>query len=355
MRTLLLWLATFGLSAYTYTQAPAAPPSEAGAPAPAPPAAPAGPPPLADIQQVQMHVWISETSEQGVREIGNNIGYNRLGDNNSDSLQQVNTSVFDPQDQSFTVTMPVPDQDRFLPPLRPDQLGNFSNGLQTQGGMGLNYSLLEANHGTYDGIFRAIDLSTDVDLMSKPELLVISGQQAIIHAGGEVPFQTVKYTKGNPQIGVEFRPVGVEMTITPVVREDNLIELAISKLDVTDISRVDQIRGLDLPIISKRSQTGTILIPNGQSFVIGGLTEQLNRTSERRVPVIGKVPVLGTLFRSRKIETQNSTLLIFVSPTVVDLRNLSAQSTTAMEFWTEGNWRSEENIVEEIDLLKENY
>ena len=352
MKHSLLFLLLTSFSATVVAQDPAAAPA---APAPAPVAAPVAPPGPTPLQQLQMHVWISETSEQGVRELGNNLSYNRIQSNNSDSLQQVDSNVFDPNDQSYTVTMPAPNQSLFLPPLRPDSSGGLSNGVQTQGGVGLNYSLLESNHGTYDGIFRAIDLSTDVDLMSKPELLVISGQPATIHAGGEVPFQTVKYDKGVAQIGVSFKPVGVEMSITPTVRPDNLVELTIAKLDVTDISRVDQIRGLDLPIISKRSQTGAVIVPNGQALVIGGLTSQVRRTSERRVPVLGKVPVLGVLFRTRQTEAQNSTLLIFVAPTVVDLRNLSAESTNAMEFWKEGSWRSESEISNEIELLKENY
>ena len=312
------------------------------------------PPPLVDLLQVQMHVWISETSEQGIRELGSNLSYNRFEDNTSDSLQAANSVVFNPNDPSYQVTMPAPNQSLHQPPLRPDDSENM-NGLQTQGGAGLNFTLIETNHGTYDGIFRAIDLSTDVDLMSKPELLVINGMQASIHAGGEVPFQTVKYAKGVQQFGVEFKPVGVQMDITPTIRTDGLIELNISKLDVTDISRVDQIRGLDLPIISKRSQTGIVVVPNGQSLVIGGLSSQINRTSERRVPIIGKVPVVGTLFRSRTTESENSTLLIFVSPTIVDLRHLNAESTNAMEFWKEGSWRSKSKVIDEIDLLKENF
>ena len=323
------------------------------APAPPAPAPPVAPPAPEDIQQVQMHVWISETSEQGIRELGVNLSYNRISTNQSDSLQQVESSVFDPFKSSFQVTMPAPDQSLFLPPLRPDLSG--APGIQTQGGVGLNFTLHEANHGTYDGIFRAIDLSTDVDLMSKPELLVISSRKATIHAGGEVPFQTVKYAKGNAQIGVEFKPVGVQMEITPTVRTDDLIELDITTLNVTDISRVDQIRGLDLPIIASRSQTGLVSVPNGQAMVIGGLSSQVNRTSERRVPIIGKVPIVGTLFRSRNIESQNSTLLIFVAPTVVDLRNLTSKSTNAMEFWKEGSWRSESNVASEIELLKDDF
>ena len=332
-----------------------APPAEE-APAPPPvaeaPAAPTVPPGLTPIQQVQMHVWISETSEQGLRELGTNLVYNRIPENRGDSLQQVNSNVFDPLDPTYTVTMPAPDQTRFLPPLRPDLSGDTTNGIQTQAGGGLNFTLVETNHGTYDGVFRAIAQNTDFDLISKPELLVVDNGLAEIHAGGEIPFQTISFdNKGVPNLQVTFQNVGVEMKIVPTIGTDNLIKLNIQSLNVTDIARVDKVRGLDLPVIATRSQVGTVEVPNGQALVIGGLSSHVNRDSERRVPVLGKIPVVGTLFRSRASEVKTTNLMIFVSPTVVDLRNMTEESTNAMRFWDEGSWRNQSTIQEEMILM----
>ena len=283
---------------------------------PPPPAAPA----LEPILQVQMHVWISETSEQSRRELGTNLVYNRIPENRGSALQQINSNVFDPLDPAFTVTLPAPDQSRFLAPLRPDQAGSLDNGIQTQAGGGLNFTVMQTNNGTYDGVFRAIEQGTDSDLLSKPELLVIDKITAEIHAGGEVPFQTLKVdNKGKANLQVEFKKIGVHMKITPFIGTDNLIMLKIENLDVTDVARVDQVRGLDLPVIAKRSQTGTVFVPNGQALVIGGLSSHVTRSSERRVPLLGKIPVPGTLFRDRSDEVMTTNLMIFVGQTVVDL------------------------------------
>lgn len=318
-------------------------------PPPAEPApAPAG---TTDIKQVQMHVWISETSELGLTDLGNNLGYTRIAENTGNALQQVNSNVLDPLNPAFSVTLPAPDQSKFLPPLRPDLNGDLSNGIQTQAGAGLNYTLFEANHGVYEGIFRAIEQTTDVDLISKPELLVKNATPATIHAGGEVPFQTIKFDKGNPKLDVEFKKIGVEMTLTPTIREDDLIVLDIENLKVTDIARVDKIRGLDLPVIAERSQKGVVIVPSGQAIVIGGLTSQVSRTSERRVPLLGKIPIVGTLFRGRSQEFDIASLLIFVHPTVVDLRAMSAEATNALQFWQEGSWKHEQVIADEIALM----
>ncbi len=343
----------FAIALFVLAIAPGAHAQEEAAPPPPPPAATA---PGAPLRQIQMHVWISETTEQGVRDLGANLTYTRFRDgveNPNDSLQQVNTNVFDPRDQNFTVTLPAPDQALFNPPLRPDQSGNPTDGIQTQSGAGLTFSLFKDDHGTIEGIFRSIERKADVDLISKPEVLVIEGKPAIIQAGGQVPFQSIAYdNKGNAQLNVAFKDIGVNINITPAAVSEDLIKLNINQLEVTDLARIDNIRGVDLPVISKRSQTGEVLVPDGQALGIGGLTSRIVRKSERRVPIIGRIPLLGIPFRGRTSEVSTTRLIIFVAPTLLDLRDLKPAGISALRFWQEDQWRNRERIDEEIHILE---
>lgn len=301
--------------------------------------------------QVQMHVWISETNEQGLRDIGTNLTYTRFSDNSGDNVQQIITNLFDPFNPLFNVTLPAPNQTNFNEPLRPDR-GNAS-GIQTQAGAGLTFSLIESNHGQIDGTIRAIEQNNDIDLISKPELLVIERSTAEIKAGGKVPYQDIQYdNKGVARLNVAFKDVGVSMKITPYIRDDNLIKLDIVQLEVTDVSRVDNIRGVDLPVFAKRSQTGIVLVPDGQALVIGGLSSQVTRHSERRVPILGRIPVLGILFRGRRSEIQKTHLMIFVLPTVVDLREMTPAATSALDFWRNGSWNYEQEIADEMQQMQ---
>ena len=84
-------------------------------------------------------------------------------------------------------------------------------------------------------------------------------------------------------------------------------------------------------MFAKRSQTGSVLVPNGQALVIGGLSSRVTRRTERRVPILGKVPVLGIAFRGRRSEVQNIHLLIFVSPTVVPNAPPDSSATDAQK------------------------
>jgi hypothetical protein len=195
--------AVFCQAAVVVPPAPSAPPPPAAlplpaapapspVPVPAPPPPPAGqpaPPVLTPINQVQIQVWISETNEIGLRDIGANLTYTRVAHKKptSGAVEQIQTQTFiNPLNSTFNVTLPAPNTSLFPPqttppawpienlpnPLRPD-LSSSSSGTQTQSGAGLVMSIIQAGFGTIDGVFRGIEQKSDGDLISKPELLVI--------------------------------------------------------------------------------------------------------------------------------------------------------------------------------------
>lgn len=331
-----------------------APPADAP-PADTQPAAPAG---LRDIRQVQIQVLISETNDKGVRDIGANLDYTRFvrGVEQSGSLQQVSTNLFSPQGDFGGVTMPVPDQTVFNPPLRPDEDNNLATGIQAREGFGLTASVISPGYGTVEGVFRAAERKSDVEIVSKPEVLVMNQGTATIQAGGEVPYQSLDYdVKGMAQLGIEFQPVGANLTIVPTILSNNMIQLHLQQLDVSEVARIDNLRGIDLPVFSKRSQTGFVTVPNGQTLVIGGLNSRVVRKSERHLPVIGAVPILGIPFRARKSEVTFSHLLIFVTPTVVDLRDMGDDARSALEFWRtrSGDYQYADRIDQEVAVMQD--
>lgn len=338
--------------------APAPAPAEP-APAPAEAAAAPAPTPVApvDIRQVQVQVWISETSEQGLRQLGTNLNFTRFVRDveQSGSVQQVSTNVFNPKSGFGGVTLPVPDQNLFTPPLRPDENSSLVDGLQSRSGFGLTASVIDSDTGTIDAVFRATERQADLDLISKPELLVVNGGDALIKAGGQVPYQDViTDAKGDNQLQVTFGDTGVNLGIQPTIQSNDFIRLHIKQLEVTDIERIESIRGVDLPVFAKRSQTGIVTVPNGQTLVIGGLSSRVVRKTERRVPVLGKLPVLGMPFRGRTSDADLTHLLIFVSPTVVDLRSLSKQGFNALNFWKERGtqWDNIDRIEREVEAME---
>lgn len=353
------------------SSAPVEPATSAATPAPEPP-----PPPkaLTPIDQVQIQVWISQTDEDGLRELGANLNYTRFVREieQSGSVERVGTRTFNPN--AFDVQLPAPDANpypdnvRLTPesrnPWRP--AGNTLTQIapapgtadapvdviNTVSGVGLTGQVIDAGRGTLEGIFRGIETKRDVDLISKPELLVINGQKAAIHAGEQVPYQSIEYKNGRPVLGILWKDVGVNMELTPTVLPNRMVQLNFSKLDVTDRLSSQPIQSLEVPVFSQRSQTGGFIVPDGQTLVIGGLVTRNVTKTERRVPIVGKIPILGMPFRHRNASAQNSHLLIFVSPTVVDLRNMTEETTNAIQFWREEKWKHMDDIDEEIKQLE---
>lgn len=343
--------------------AEAAPEAAAPAPAEAPPAeaapaeaAPEAPAPLADIRQVQVQVWISETSESGLRKLGANLSYTRftpsefLGQppvEQSGSLRQISTNVFSPTGDFGAVTLPTP----ITPAGVTDRTMPLREGAHPAG-FGLEANIISTSTGTLEGAFRAIENKSDLDLISKPELLVVNGGVAEIKAGQQVPYQTVTYPKGEPALSVQWRDVGVNMRLQPAIMPNDFVQLHLQQLEVSE-NTPEKVKNLDLPVFSKRSQTGFVLVPNGQTLVIGGLSSRLITRAERRVPLLGRAPVLGMPFRRRNSEAAITNLLIFVSPTIVDLRSLSKEAVGAMEFWRDrgSEWRFADEISKEIEVM----
>lgn len=328
----------------------------APAPAPAPEAPPAPPAPI--DKQVQVQVWITETNESGLRNIGGNLDYKRIvrgEERESGSLQQATTNVMDLNNSFENVTLPAPDVPPFNAPLRPDMDGNLGTGVQSLGGAGLSASVISPGYGTVEGVFRAMESRSDVDLISKPELLVINGRPATIRAGTEVPYQDLKWKGVQPILSVAWKPVGVNLVLTPTIKPDDTVDLHIQEMNISDITRFDNIRGIDLPVVAERSQTGRVSLPNGQMLVIGGLSSRIIRKTERRVPVVGKVPILGIPFRARRSEAELTELIIFVRPTIVDLQNLSPTADSAMNFWRKrsSEWKNSRSISREIQVMQD--
>lgn len=367
-------------AAWAAEEAPvaAAPPNPAAEPAPpptpnpaAPPPADASPPPPADIRQVQIQVWISQTDEDGIREIGSNINYTRFvrGVEQSGSVERVRTETFNPSSRQFQVTLPAPDGNTYPDNVRltPDSDTAWTPGntlaqdlarpgeslITTQRGAGLTYNIVDTGRGTIDGILRAIETTTDSDLISRPELLVMNQGIAEIRAGDEIPFQSVEYKGAVPTLNIVWRSLGVNIYLKPTILTQDLVQIDITNLEVSDRLKDTPIQGLQVPVFSSRRQTGTVLVPNTQTLVIGGLSSRIVRKTEKRVPIIGRLPVLGLPFRGRTNQALNSHLLIFVSPTIVDLREMSSEMGGALNFWQGHEWENSDRFGEEVRLMDE--
>ncbi|OGX37822.1 MAG: hypothetical protein A3C36_05885 [Omnitrophica WOR_2 bacterium RIFCSPHIGHO2_02_FULL_52_10] len=154
-------------------------------------------------------------------------------------------------------------------------------------------------------------------LLSKPKLVVVSGQEASFLVGGEIPVRTTTSSSTGTQENVEFKEFGISMTITPTIRKQKIdinMNLEISEIDASTASTVSS----DVAF-STRSASTHLFLDDGQTIVLAGLIKKSESQTLSKIPFIGDIPVLGLLFRSRvnPIPVQDQELVIALTPHIL--------------------------------------
>ena len=164
-------------------------------------------------------------------------------------------------------------------------------------------------------LLEALESKGMVRTLAEPNLTALSGQEAKFLAGGEYPIP-VSTSDG---ITIEYKPFGVELNFTPVVVDDDVINLrinaAVSSIDPT-IS-VGATGGVTVNAFRRRDTSTTVEMRDGESFAIAGLLQDDFRDLNGQVPWLGDLPVLGALFRSSEYQRSQSELVIIVTPHLV--------------------------------------
>jgi len=176
--------------------------------------------------------------------------------------------------------------------------------------------------GAYDSSKASINTAIDalaaeglVTVLAEPNLTALSGETASFLAGGEFP---IPVAAEDNQIEIEFKEFGISLAFTPTVLSPNRISLRV-RPEVSELSENGAItvNGLTIPALATRRAETTVELGSGQSFAIGGLLSNGVQNSVSKFPGLGDLPVLGTLFRSQRFQTNETELVIMVTPYLV--------------------------------------
>jgi pilus assembly protein CpaC len=161
--------------------------------------------------------------------------------------------------------------------------------------------------------------------LAEPTVTAISGESAKFLAGGTVPIpasETCGVGGTNCILGFDYQPYGVTLNFTPVVLSQGRIQLRIAT-EVTDIDNSKQITllGIAVPAFRTRRNETTVELPSGGSIASAGLISTETQQAINGVPGLMNLPILGSLFRSRDFQRQETELLIIVTPYIVHAIN----------------------------------
>ena len=155
-----------------------------------------------------------------------------------------------------------------------------------------------------------------IKMLAEPNLTAISGEPASFLAGGEFPVPGGRDSTGN--ISIEYKQFGVSLNFTPVVLSNGRLNLRIA----TEVSELDNTIALRLanvliPGLQVRRAQTTVEVPSGGSLVLGGLLRNDARNTQRGLPGLKDLPILGTLFRSNDFLSNETELVVIATPYVV--------------------------------------
>ncbi len=180
---------------------------------------------------------------------------------------------------------------------------------------------------TIDGVVKVMERDGLLRTLAEPTLTAISGESAKFLAGGELPYQSCTGDINNRSCSIAFKPFGVGLGFSPVVLSEGRISLRIS----TEVSEPSQENAVDgNPSLKVRRADTTVELPSGGSMVLAGLIQQKTSQDINGLPGLKDLPVLGALFRSRDFQSNQSELVVIVTPYIVSPVN-EKQLTTPID------------------------
>jgi pilus assembly protein CpaC len=151
--------------------------------------------------------------------------------------------------------------------------------------------------------------------LAKPNLVTHSGREAKFLSGGEFPYPV---SQENNRVTIEFKEFGVGILFTPVVVDGDTINLKIRpEVSSLDFSQGLVAAGFAIPVLRKNTAATNISLRDGETFAIAGLINNEVRQAVAKIPILGDIPILGTLFRSSRFQNNETELLFLVTVKLV--------------------------------------
>jgi pilus assembly protein CpaC len=162
---------------------------------------------------------------------------------------------------------------------------------------------------------RLLQAQSLIEILAEPNLIATSGKEAVFLVGGEFPVPVVQGGGNAGAVTIQFREFGIRLNFLPLVTEDSTIKLHVRpEVSALDFANAVTLAGFTIPALSTRRVETDVELAPGQSFVIAGLLDQRTTENLVRIPGLSSIPLLGTIFKSRNVNKNDSELLVLVTP-----------------------------------------
>ncbi len=199
-------------------------------------------------------------------------------------------------------------------------------------GLGTSKTSSSGQTSFYGAVLNALSTTSGANLISVPSVMALDNSQAQMIVGQNVPFvtgstQTTTGGTSTPFTTIERKDVGVTLKVTPHIGEGGTLRLEVEQ-EVSSIAPTSSLAAATSDLVTnKRSVKTTVLADDQQTIVLGGMMQDDNNQSLSQVPGLGRIPIIGALFRSKADSYTKNNLLIFLQPTILrDGKNVDSIS-----------------------------
>lgn len=194
------------------------------------------------------------------------------------------------------------------------QVGDEKIQGRTDDGVTLKMGML--NLDNFNMVLKNLLKNTNANLLSSPTITTLNNETASIHLGDKIPY---KENLGEEEVvSYKFEEVGIKLEVTPEILEDGKINMKVKP----EVSSVTEYTPDNVPIISTRIAETNVIIKDGETLVIGGLIKEDEIEIVTSVPILGDIPIIGKLFKSKNKIKNKVNLMVFITPKILKTREL---------------------------------
>lgn len=174
------------------------------------------------------------------------------------------------------------------------------------------------NGSVYGVLLNALQSDANSNVLQTAHVMALDNQEAVIQGGENIPITTGRASgddfNGGVFTNVEREDIGTILKVTPTINEGNTVRLAVD----LEISSISAFAGPNQDIILSKDQvTNNFIAEDGEIIVIGGIVGSDVQNTQSKVPLLGDIPLLGNLFKGQSRSQSDSTLMIFIRPTII--------------------------------------
>lgn len=196
---------------------------------------------------------------------------------------------------------------------------NFPGASATRGSANPEFSYGTLNFRQMQAVLEVLKSRTDTNILSNPRIVTLDNRKASIVVGSQYPIPTYTYNEEQARLqvsGWEYKDIGIIFHVTPHVNSAGFVTMEVAPT-ITDILDFVTVENTSLPRLSNEKAVTQVMVKDGETLVIGGLIKDKTIDLNKKIPILGDIPVLGWAFQKKQKTVEKTDLLIFITPHII--------------------------------------